>query len=107
MRRKAFDSTLLKRAVCVEPPHTWDANPIQGRMSLLYIVGIWEGEKCCQRRYRTPNFEEADLAKEEIWNLRLTSLDKNRQRIFSVEEDSCMLSKNRGWISGRWCRVDR
>ncbi len=23
MRRKAFDSTLSKRAVCDEPPHTW------------------------------------------------------------------------------------
>ncbi len=28
MRRKAFDSTLSNRAVCVEPPHTWHATII-------------------------------------------------------------------------------
>ncbi len=44
-----------------------------------------------------PNFEEVDLAREEIWNFQLRSLDKDGQRIFSVEEeDSCVLSKNRG-----------
>ncbi len=96
MRRKAFDSTLFRRAVCVEPPHTWDAYSTQGRIRPLYIVSIWEEEKCSRRRYRTPNFEEADLAKEEIWNFQLRSLAKDRPRIFSVEEgDSCVLSKNR------------
>ncbi len=78
MRRKAFDSTLFKRAVCVEPPHTWDTYSIQGRISPLYIVSIWEGEQCCWRLYRMPNFEEADLAREKIWNFQLRSLDKDR-----------------------------
>ncbi len=97
MRRKAFDSTLFKRAVCVEFSHTWDAYSIQWRIRPLCIVSIWEGEKCYRRRYRTPNFEEADLAREEIWNFQLRSLDKDRPRMFSVGEgDSCVLSKNRG-----------
>ncbi len=38
MRRKAFDSTLFNRAVCVEPPHTWHTYSIQGRTRPLYIV---------------------------------------------------------------------
>ncbi len=36
--RKAFDSTLFNRAVCVEPPHMWDAYSLQGRTGPLYIV---------------------------------------------------------------------
>ncbi len=57
----------------------------------MYIVRNGRGKKCCLRRYRTPNFEEADLAREEIWKFQLRSLDKDILRIFSVEEgDSCV-----------------
>ncbi len=37
MRRRALDSTLSRRAVCVEPPHTCDAYSIRGRTRPLYM----------------------------------------------------------------------
>ncbi len=45
MRRKAFDSTLFRRAVCVEPPHTWDAYSTHGRIRpLLYCKHLVGGK---------------------------------------------------------------
>ncbi len=42
------------------PPHVM-RTPYEGRQ------GPCVGEKNCQRRYRMPNFEEADLMREEMW----------------------------------------
>ncbi len=49
------------------------------------------------RRYRTPNFEEADLARDEMWKFQLSFGVKDRPRQFSVDEgDSCVLVMNSG-----------
>ncbi len=78
------------------PPYMGCVLHTRADKTLVYCKHL-VGEKSCRRRYRTPNFEEDDLAREEIWNFQLRLLDKDRPRIFSVEEgDSCVLSKNRG-----------
>ncbi|MPC85664.1 hypothetical protein E2C01_080446 [Portunus trituberculatus] len=51
MRRKAFDSTLSNKTVRITP---------------LYRVNSWRGEKNWQKRRRAPNFIEAVLARDEI-----------------------------------------
>ena len=45
MRRKALDSTLLRRAVCVEPPQICEAYSIKGRTTPLYRASNWGGVK--------------------------------------------------------------
>lgn len=45
MKRRAIDSTLAKRAVCVKPPNTWDAYFIRGGTRPLFMDSIWEGKK--------------------------------------------------------------
>ncbi len=98
----------VQTAVCVESPHTWHAYSIQGGTRPLYIVSNWWGEKNCWRRYSVPNFEEADLARDGIWNFQLSFLVKDRPRLFSMGEGNrCGLLKNRGYLCGQFCRVDR
>ncbi len=66
MKPRALDSTLSRRAVCVEPPYICDAYFIRGWTRPLYMDINCAGERNWQRRYRTPYFEEADLVREEM-----------------------------------------
>ncbi len=50
----------------VELPHTCDAYSIRGLIRPLYMNSNCAGERNWGRRYRNPNFEEADLVREEM-----------------------------------------
>ena len=107
MRRKAFDSTLFKRAVCVDPPHTCELYSIQGRIRPLYKVNSCVGLKKERRRLSTPNFWEADLASEVICAFQLKSLENVSPRILSEGEGSINASLNsRGKSIVEVLRVD-
>src|ERR1700755_273871 len=64
IRRKALDSTFLRRAVCVEPPQICEAYSIQGRTRPLYRASNWGGVKKPRRRLRTPNLLEAGVERD-------------------------------------------
>ena len=87
MRRKAFDSTLFRRAVCVEPPHTCELYSIQGRIRPLYKVSSCAGVKKERRRLSTPNLLEADFASEVICSFQFKSLENVIPRILIEGEE--------------------
>ncbi len=64
MRRRALDSTLSRKAVCLEHPHKCYAYSIRGRIRPLYMDINSVGQRNWRRRYRTPNFQEAESLRE-------------------------------------------
>ncbi len=89
------------------PPYVGCILHTGANKALVYCKHLG-GEKCSWRRNRTSNFAEADLARKEIWNFQLRSSEKDKPRIFSIEDGgSRVLSKNRGEVSESCCRIDR
>ncbi len=72
VRRRTDETKSLRlhsvQESCVRgaPPHTCDAYSIRGRTRPLYMEIICLGERKWRRRYRAPNFEEANLVREEM-----------------------------------------
>lgn len=71
---------------------------------IKYMNSMWEGQKICQKWYKTPNLWKVDLPREKIRSFQLKILSQDAK--FIVEVDSCVLSKNGVLVFGRLFQVE-
>ncbi len=80
------------------PPHTHTREmptPYEGGQSPYIWTSTVRGRETGGDDTERPTSKEDDLVREEMWNFQLRFWVKDRPRMFSVEDDNCVLSKNR------------